>query len=70
MASGKYASAEDVVEHAIATFRRVGKMLPGAVDDLRREIDLGLRDIEQGRVIDWDVESVKRDLRAKVKKVS
>ena len=70
IATGKYASADEVVAHAITVFRRVEKMLPSAQDDLRREIDLGLRDIEEGRVSDWDPQSLKRELLAKARKVS
>jgi antitoxin ParD1/3/4 len=70
LASGKYASAEELIAHALTVFRKVEETLPAAQDDLRREIDIGLRDIQEGRVLDWDVESVKRELLQKTRKVS
>jgi antitoxin ParD1/3/4 len=70
LATGKYASAEEVIAHALTVFRKVERILPAAQDDLRREIDIGLRDIQQGRVLDWDAESVKRVLLQKTRKVS
>ena len=44
------------------------QQLPSAEDDLRREISLGLEDIEQGRVIEWDVEEMKQRLRRMTKR--
>jgi putative addiction module CopG family antidote len=52
LATGKYASAEEVIAHALTVFRKVERILPAAQDDLRREIDIGLRDIRQDRVYD------------------
>jgi len=70
LATGKYTSAEEVIAHALTVFRKVERILPAAQDDLRREIDIGLRDIQEGRVLDWDAESVKRELLQKTRKVS
>jgi antitoxin ParD1/3/4 len=70
VASGEYSSASDVIAHALTVLRRFERMLPGAEDDLRREIDSGLSDIEHGRVVDWDPESLKRELLRKTRKVS
>ena len=50
--------------------KNVEEMLPAAEEELRREIDLGLKDIEEGRVSDWDVEEMKRELLKGVKKAS
>ncbi|MGD0462585.1 MAG: type II toxin-antitoxin system ParD family antitoxin [Tepidisphaeraceae bacterium] len=70
LASGRYSSTDEVIAHALAVFRKVERILPAAQEDLRREIDIGLRDIEQGRLIDWDAESLKRELLQKTRKVS
>jgi antitoxin ParD1/3/4 len=70
LANGEYASASEVMAHALAVFRKFERILPSAADDLRREIDLGLRDIEHGRVSDWNPESLKRELLRKTRKVS
>jgi len=58
--AGVYASADEVIEEALRVLRNVEKAMPGAEDDLRREIDLGLQDVEEGRVGEWDVEEMKR----------
>jgi len=70
LASGAYASEDEVIAHALTVFRKVEHILPAAQDDLRREIDLGLRDIQQGRVSNWDAGSLKRELLQKTRKVS
>ena len=66
--SGKYASASDFIAHAVQVYRNVEKWLPSAEDDLRREIQLGLDDIEAGRVSEWDVNEMKARLRQKAKR--
>ncbi len=70
LASGQYSSADEVVAHAMTVLHKVERMLPSATDDLRREIDIGLRDIEQGRVSRWEPELLKREIRTKAKKAS
>jgi antitoxin ParD1/3/4 len=70
LASGEYSSQDEVIAHALTVFRKVEHILPAAQDDLRREIDIGLRDIQQGRVSNWDAQSPKRDLLQKTRKVS
>ena len=70
LAKGDYDSADQLVAHALKVFKRVEEILPSAEDDLQREIDLGLQDIEQGRVSDWNVAEMKRELLATLRKVS
>lgn len=70
VSAGKYSSPDAVIAHALRVMRRVERMLPSAEDDLRRELDAGIRDIEAGRVRDWDPEAMKRELLAKVRKAS
>jgi antitoxin ParD1/3/4 len=70
LAHGDYTSADEVIAHALTVVRKVEQILPAAQDDLRREIDMGLRDIQEGRVSTWDAGSLKRDLPQKARKVS
>ena len=70
VAAGEYESASDLIAHALTVFKRVEKLLPSAQDDLLCAIDAGLRDIEEGRVVDWDPEALKRELIAKSRKAS
>jgi antitoxin ParD1/3/4 len=68
--SGKYASADDVIRKALVVMKNVEKILPSAEDDLRREINIGIRDIEEGRVSDWNPEETKRRIRAQAERCS
>jgi antitoxin ParD1/3/4 len=72
MATGKYASEEEVVAEAFRVLRNVEKMMPEAQDDLRRELQQGLDDVDAGRVSDWNVEEMKARLleQMKAKKAS
>ena len=65
--SGAHASADEAIAEAVTVWRNVLEALPGANEDLGREIDLGLKDIAKGRVSDWDVEEAKAELRRLVK---
>ncbi len=69
---GNFETDSAVVAYALRVMRSVQKSLPVANDELRREIDLGLRDFEEGRVGEWDFEDTKRRLieRMKAKKAS
>ena len=59
---GRYASPAAVVEQALIVLRNVENVQSAAEDDLRREIALGLKDIEAGRVSERNVEDTKRKL--------
>jgi antitoxin ParD1/3/4 len=61
--SGEYASIEDVFIKAVRVMRNVERAIPGAQDDLRREIDIGLKDVEEGRVAEWNLEEMQEELR-------
>ena len=52
LARGRYTSADDLVREAIALLRDQ----EWRADELRRELDAGLRDIEQGNVVRLDDE--------------
>ncbi len=66
--SGEYASAKEFIAHAVRVYKNVEKWLPSAEDDLRREIQLGLDDIEAGRVSEWNVQEMKDRLRQRLKR--
>lgn len=62
MSSGKYSSLDELLADSLRVMRRVEEVAPGARDDLRRELDKGLRDIEEGRVSEWNPEEVRQEL--------
>ena len=66
--SGEYDSAGAFIAHAVRVFRNVEKALPSAEEDLRREIQLGVDDIEAGRVSEWKPGEMKERLRQRLKR--
>ena len=50
---GQYSSADEVIADALAVFAR---------EELRRAAALGDKDVREGRVDDWDIDEMKRDL--------
>ena len=66
--SGEYSSAGAVIAHAVRVYKNVEKWLPSAQDDLRREIQIGLDDVEAGRVSEWNVGEMKERLRQRLKR--
>jgi antitoxin ParD1/3/4 len=66
--SGEYTSAREFITHALKVYRNVEKWLPSAEDDLRREIQIGLDDIEAGRVSEWRPGEMKERLRQRLKR--
>jgi antitoxin ParD1/3/4 len=67
LSSGRYKCEDDLIAEAIRVMRSVDKMLPSAQDDLRREIQLGLDDLDEGRVSDWNVDQMKERLLEKLR---
>ena len=56
---GEYASTDDVITAALTAF---------AKQELRRQVEIGLKDEREGRVSDWDIEEIKRDFLRRVKR--
>ena len=54
VASGRYHSASEVVRDALRLLRRHDELTRIEAEELRREIQLGLDDLEQGRVVDGE----------------
>jgi antitoxin ParD1/3/4 len=52
VASGKYGSASEVIREALRLMDDVEKERKAQLDELRREIQIGIDDVEQGRVRD------------------
>jgi putative addiction module CopG family antidote len=59
VAEGRYPSADALISKAV-------KLL--AQEELRAEIELGLKDIREGRVSDWDVEEEKQAFLRRLKR--
>lgn len=64
VARGRYETAGDVVREAIALLEQREHMRDAVIDEIRREIELGIQQAEAGQVRDG--EEVFRDIRAKL----
>jgi Arc/MetJ-type ribon-helix-helix transcriptional regulator len=58
VAEGQFSSTDEVIAAALSTFAKA---------ELKRDVKLGLKDVREGRVSDWDLEEMKRDLLRRVK---
>lgn len=68
--SGTHGSADEVVAEALRVLRNVERVMPSSRDDLLRELDAGIRDVELGRVREVDLGALKRDLSRKARRAS
>ncbi len=59
VASGLYDSASDVVRDALRLMRERDEVRALSVEELRRDILVGLQDLEQGRSATLDVDKIK-----------
>ena len=62
--SGDYASSSEIVREALRDWRAKRGDQKRALEEMRAFIAEGLRDIEEGRVGDFDAEEIKRRGRA------
>jgi len=65
--SGQYQSASEVIREALRLFHERQLLRQIRLEELRKEIDKGLKSIEEGRVSTWDVEEFKKKARARRK---
>ena len=63
--SGQYSSASEVIRDALRLFRERELLRQIRLEELRREIDKGLKDVEQGRVAPLDIAAIKAEARAR-----
>jgi len=62
--SGEYPTEDAVPRRAVAVMRYVERTLPSVQEDLRRELQLGLDDVERSRVAAWDLHEMRDRIRA------
>jgi antitoxin ParD1/3/4 len=65
LAAGKYTSFADLVNTALSQLEADDeawqRLSTRKLQSLRREIDIGVKEIERGEFSDWDPEEIKRD---------
>lgn len=64
--AGEYASISEAIRDALRGWELQRRFREAELEDLRREIQKGLDDIEAGRVVKWDPEAVKARGRARL----
>jgi antitoxin ParD1/3/4 len=64
VASGAYSNASEVVADGLRRLKREKEIYLQKVEVLRREIQLGIDDIEAGRIYEGTVEDILEEVRA------
>ncbi|WP_373486886.1 type II toxin-antitoxin system ParD family antitoxin [Blastomonas sp.] len=59
VAAGEYASVSEAIRDALRDWESQRRLREAELEDLRREIQKGIDDIEAGRVVAWDAEAFK-----------
>ena len=60
--AGKFGTADDVVSFALTLLReQQDDPDPAAIAELRREVDIGLAELERGEAEEWDAEEIKAE---------
>lgn len=61
--AGRFASIDDAVNGLLSVAKMEEELTPEDVEELRAEIELGLEDVKNGDVAEWDAEDLKRRVR-------
>ena len=64
--SGKYRSPKQLVRDALLAFLKTDPKLHARIRRLQKEIDVGLREIADGKVAKFDANAIKRSARRRV----
>ena len=58
VASGDYATTSEVVREALRDWKHKKALQTQAFEELRRDIGIGVADMEAGRVVDFDLDDI------------
>ncbi len=58
VATGEYASSSEIMREALRHWRRQRELQAQELEALRADVQAGIRDIEEGRVHDFDAERI------------
>ncbi len=65
----RYASVDDMIARALVILEATERAFD-PVQELRREIDVGIADLKAGRHVPWDAEKMKKRVEQRVKRAS
>jgi len=63
IAAGQFSSSSEVINSALAVLKESEALTPDALEQLRREIDIGLTQLNRGQGQPWDPEEMKARIR-------
>jgi antitoxin ParD1/3/4 len=61
--AGQYASRSEVIDSALVSLKESEELTPEVIDELRRELRLGIEQLDRGDGQPWDAEAVKARVR-------
>ena len=61
VSQGEYANASEVVSEALSIWRQQTALTPEDIEELRREIMIGVEEIERGECGEWNAEEIKSE---------
>ncbi len=67
VATGDYASSSEIVREALRHWRRQREIQAQELEALRAEVQVGMRDLEQGRVRNFDTDRITQKGRQRLK---
>ena len=59
---GQYRTADEVISSALSILRQQESLSAEDIADLRREIELGIEQLDRGESAPWDAEALKHSL--------
>lgn len=63
---GRYQTASEVVREALRLLQEREQIRAARLEQLRKEVEVGLKDIAEGRIVDMDVDKIKDGIRKRV----
>ena len=66
VASGDYATTSEVVREALRDWKHKKALQTQAFEELRRDIGIGVADVEAGRVVDLDLDKIFRTAQRRI----
>ncbi|HVX62226.1 MAG TPA: type II toxin-antitoxin system ParD family antitoxin [Pirellulales bacterium] len=66
VASGKYSTQGDLLREALLVLRDRDRLRESRLQELRKEVQIGLEQSERGECGPWDIEEIKAEVRQRL----